>query len=280
VAAPGVLFRLLQTTPAFALRIAVGHRDIDGVDFAVPALKRVSGQVTMDGGRAAPSFIRLSYRNNIRTGDVGVWPAASGAFMVELPVGSRLTAQSDGSDYNPFSPILRLATLGGVSFLDKDSPAIRDDGPDEIRLEYALEGGLPMVAVQGRVTGEDIRVDGLRVELTSVAQFQSFVATVAPDGSFAFDRIPRGTYATAVTGGTDLTWSPPMTAFTGAASKLDVTVRQGRPADGSITYVTKAAPVATIRDAGTGIAADPDESAAAVADLRNKKTAQITKQSS
>ncbi|HEX4999412.1 MAG TPA: carboxypeptidase-like regulatory domain-containing protein [Terriglobia bacterium] len=258
------------------LRIPVKRRDVDGVDFAIPTLKQVTGNVTFDGGSAAPGLLRLSLKNKSHTVEISVRPDAAGNFTVELPVGSRLAARRTPGVYKPFSPVERVATLNGISFLDTDSPAIREDGPDEIRLELTPDTSLPRTAVRGRVTGEDVRSDGLRIELTSVAQFQTFAATAAPDGSFSLDRIPLGTYQISLMGANDLIWSPLIANVAGPGSRIDITVRQGRNSDPSVSFVTKSAPVATTRDAGGGATGSEDESSAAVANLRTINTAEVT----
>jgi hypothetical protein len=188
-----------------SLPIIVDDKDLTGLDIKSSTV-RVTGRVDVedDGPLASLDLVLTGVSSATNSGnisqDVRLNLEANGEFTATLPEGEYRVALKTAPD------IYRVVSFkAGTADLLQESLRVSKTAPPILAVKFAVAQRPLWVKLSGRVTGlEFLPPDAMpRVILSGGVVRSNYEASVATDGSFAFPRVLRGTYAVTTTPGTE-----------------------------------------------------------------------------
>jgi len=249
--------------------ITVADKDVEGVEIVVPIEKEVRIVPSAEEGAPIPGFM-MTFAGAGSSVSVVVKPERAGVFKATLPADER-RVRIDGF---PIGYIVKAVTYGATNLLSSPMK-LTDDDSLEIKVQFALDPAVPSGSVRGHVAGVDALRNSVQLVLNGVTSFSSFETSLDPDGSFAFSKIPQGTYLPTLTS----------VRFSGLLSPATVVVAGSDPFDIELTVPKQNGPdrKGPNDDSPTGVVvSNPGASreaaneSSAVANLRTINTALVT----
>jgi hypothetical protein len=252
------------TSPA----ITVADKDVEGIEINIPVEREVRIVPAADDGAPIPGFVMAFAGTGSRV-TVIVKPDRDGAFKAKLPADERRVSISGF----PISYIVKSAVYGATNLLTE--PMKIGDDSTEIKVQFALDPAVPFGSLRGHVVGVDGQHDSVQLVLNDVTAFSSFETSIGADGSFAFSKIPQGTYVPMLSGAQVSGLLSPATIVVAGSDPFDVeiSVPKQNSAERSAPADDGTAGVAVSNLGGSREAANES---AAVAQLRTINTALVT----
>ena len=185
-------FAVTDSRASAPANVTVGATDVVNVSLRMPALKEVSGRITVQGNVPMPRvFFSLAPVGASLPGgstNVPANPQQDGTFSVQLPEGDRQISVV----LNTIPAGYKLASFTyGTTDLLKNPLKVALTDKTELRVGFDATAVTP-VSVSGKVTGL-LTTQSVRVVLMSPV-LSSIEAAVNPDGSFSFSKVIPGNY--------------------------------------------------------------------------------------
>ncbi len=203
--------------------IIVPNFDLNGVLISFPAVREITGQISVeDGGpipatslslvgtfgltldTSPPTLAQLLVgasqpRNSVY---VNINLQQDGTFKAALPEGQyRITAMPQFRNASGSVYAVKAFTYGTTD-LTKDAVSVSSTDTASLKLTFGPTTPVTWLKVTGRVTGIDsssLAVNSLTVTLNGSGLLTSWTSTVKPDGSFEFPKVYPGTYTARIT---------------------------------------------------------------------------------
>jgi hypothetical protein len=231
-----------------AITLTVPHRDVAGVELALPVTREITGRIIVEDGApvprpslllsrsgedqspsnaptAAPSMAKLLVSSPEARSEqqvVYLTVEQDGSFKTSIPEG-RYTVTTQVPQYASAPSYSVKSFSYGSTDLLKESLVIGDANSSEMRLTFSPLSVNRWVKVSGRVIGmtaTSASSGRVTVSLTNPLLAGSVTTNVRADGSFEFPRVYSGNYQTQVSGVS----SPlPIAPVSVAVSNSDVT---------------------------------------------------------
>jgi len=169
---------------------------------AAPALRVVTGRVSVEGGAPAPSTIVLPLMSNVGSPTPAFIGGTNPMLVIRLQIDGTIRMQLPLGEYRLGAPrglppgyTLQSIVYGGVDLL-RNPLKIGANDSAELLINLAVNGRSPAVSVSGHVTGiAPADVHRIALRQPSGGELSAALETsVGADGSFTFPKVLPGAY--------------------------------------------------------------------------------------
>ncbi len=270
--------RLAPDNPAASsAQVNVEQKDVEDVELRVAPQREVTVHATVEDGGATPGFVLAlavpceSYCGSSL--NVIVKPGPDGRAKVKLPADERRVDISG----LPFGYVVKSLVYGSRDLMASRLHTVTLDGSEstELQVVFSIDPDVQTGSLRGHIRGLDPTVDPVQLVLNGVAAVSSFETSVNADGSFAFSKIPQGTYAATLRGSSRSARLNPSSIVVTGMDLVGVNLESPRSFEPLEPVTPNLASGTLITELGNANTATASENAA-VANLRTINTALVT----